>query len=124
MCAIGFDDIKGHYIVENSWGSSWGEGGYCFIPYNYPIWDCWTSVDVPQQYLDQAKKLMKTIRLQDTEDVWAVKGTFRHLILNASTFSKGVEFGWWLAWDKVVEVDETEFNSYQEGEVILLVSSN
>lgn len=122
VCAIGFNDNA--YIVENSWGSGWGEGGYCFIPFTYPLWDCWTSVDVPEQYLNQAKKLMKTIRLRGTKDVWAVKGNFRHLILNAATFSRGVEFGWWPAWDKVVDVEQIEFDSFQEGDVLISIPSN
>ncbi len=23
------------FIVRNSWGSDWGDGGYCYIPYDY-----------------------------------------------------------------------------------------
>lgn len=36
MIAVGYDDSIGCYIVRNSWGdSSWGDKGYCYIPYNY-----------------------------------------------------------------------------------------
>lgn len=32
---IGFLDSKQSFILRNSWGSSWGDGGYCYIPYSY-----------------------------------------------------------------------------------------
>jgi C1A family cysteine protease len=35
MCVIGFDDSKHQFLVLNSWGSSWGLKGRCFMPYAY-----------------------------------------------------------------------------------------
>jgi len=35
MCLIGFDDSKELFTVMNSWGPSWGNKGFCYIPYNY-----------------------------------------------------------------------------------------
>lgn len=35
MVIVGFDDTKSQVIVANSWGTSWGASGYCFIPYAY-----------------------------------------------------------------------------------------
>jgi C1A family cysteine protease len=35
MCLIGYDDTKKLFTVMNSWGSSWGAGGLCFIPFDY-----------------------------------------------------------------------------------------
>ena len=35
MCAVGYSDPEGVFIVRNSWGPSWGDAGYCYIPYNY-----------------------------------------------------------------------------------------
>ena len=36
ICIIGYDDTKygGSFEIVNSWGMSWGAGGYCWIPYS------------------------------------------------------------------------------------------
>jgi C1A family cysteine protease len=34
---VGFSDEKSQWIVRNSWGDSWGDGGYCYFPYSYLI---------------------------------------------------------------------------------------
>ncbi|MBC7545318.1 MAG: C1 family peptidase [Candidatus Sericytochromatia bacterium] len=35
MCAVGFDNKRKVIIVRNSWGTNWGDGGHCYIPYEY-----------------------------------------------------------------------------------------
>ena len=35
VMAVGFDDSKQAILVRNSWGSSWGIGGYFWMPYAY-----------------------------------------------------------------------------------------
>jgi C1A family cysteine protease len=35
VCAVGFDDNKRVFIVRNSWGSSWGDKGYFYMPYAF-----------------------------------------------------------------------------------------
>jgi len=37
LVIAGYDDIKQHFIVRNSWGSQWGLSGYFYIPYNYVL---------------------------------------------------------------------------------------
>jgi C1A family cysteine protease len=34
MLIVGVDG-RGNYIVRNSWGDSWGDKGYCYMPYAY-----------------------------------------------------------------------------------------
>ena len=35
IAAVGYDDDKEYFIVRNSWGTEWGDNGYCYIPYTY-----------------------------------------------------------------------------------------
>lgn len=35
MVIVGFDDKIQCFLVRNSWGTWWGENGYCYIPYAY-----------------------------------------------------------------------------------------
>lgn len=46
MCIVGYDDTLhgGSFIVRNSWGTNWGDNGYCYMPYTMYkyIMDAWT----------------------------------------------------------------------------------
>jgi hypothetical protein len=37
MLCVGYSDPDSSFIVRNSWGSEWGDKGYCYIPYDYVI---------------------------------------------------------------------------------------
>ncbi|MDY6899246.1 MAG: C1 family peptidase, partial [Cyanobacteriota bacterium] len=37
MLCVGYSDKDRMFIVRNSWGSEWGDNGYCYIPYDYII---------------------------------------------------------------------------------------
>ena len=39
VMAVGYSDPKGQVIVRNSWGASWGDAGYFYMPYAYLIDD-------------------------------------------------------------------------------------
>jgi len=51
LLCVGYDDAKKVFIVRNSWGTSWGDKGYCYIPYDYLTnadlaSDFWTIRDI------------------------------------------------------------------------------
>jgi C1A family cysteine protease len=51
MCMVGYDLKNKLFLAKNSFGSDWGDGGYCWIPFNYirqEGYDIWTF-DVPNQ---------------------------------------------------------------------------
>lgn len=35
MCAVGYDLTKKLFLVKNSFGTDWGNQGYCWIPFDY-----------------------------------------------------------------------------------------
>jgi C1A family cysteine protease len=35
VLAVGYDDATSCFLVRNSWGSAWGQGGYFTLPYSY-----------------------------------------------------------------------------------------
>lgn len=35
MVIVGYDDKLQSFLVRNSWGVEWGNGGYCYVPYEY-----------------------------------------------------------------------------------------
>jgi len=35
MKIVGYDDVNQWLIVANSWGTGWGDKGYCYLPYAY-----------------------------------------------------------------------------------------
>lgn len=45
MTIIGWDNKRKAWIVQNSWGTSWGKNGLCYLPYDYPICEAWAVVD-------------------------------------------------------------------------------
>ena len=49
MTIVGYDDNNEHFIIRNSWGSFWGDKGYCYFPYEDwgAQWEVWTTMDAP-----------------------------------------------------------------------------
>jgi C1A family cysteine protease len=35
VMAVGYDDATQRFLIRNSWGTSWGQQGYCTMPYAY-----------------------------------------------------------------------------------------
>ena len=45
MVVVGYDETKHAFKVLNSWGTTWGDKGYCWISYAYMqanLWEAWS----------------------------------------------------------------------------------
>ena len=106
MTAVGYDDDKQLLEVANSWGNKWGNDGYCYLPYGYPVFStCWTGYDLPNDWQkpkppgisfqrDLAKEqrnaeflkasIYKAFKPWDSARVQAMKDWF--LLINACTY--------------------------------------
>jgi len=70
MLCVGYSDVDEMFIVRNSWGTAWGDKGYCYMPYNYLInnkfnlGDCWIfgrSTPIPDSddtWVDDKKSII------------------------------------------------------------------
>ena len=41
ICFVGFNDASQRFIIRNSWGVGWGDKGFGYLPYKYPVSDAW-----------------------------------------------------------------------------------
>ncbi len=49
ILAVGYDDATQLVKFKNSWGGTWGENGYGYLPYEYIndfMWDAWACKDI------------------------------------------------------------------------------
>lgn len=63
ICAVGYDNDKQLVKFKNSWGKTWGDDGYGYLPYKYIedfLWDAWTCEDlnVTRDMLKGARELI------------------------------------------------------------------
>jgi GNAT superfamily N-acetyltransferase len=52
----GYDDQKEHFTFQNSWGTTWGDSGYGYLPYKYfdkYILEAWSLGPLRPQYPSQ-----------------------------------------------------------------------
>ncbi|MBK5093522.1 MAG: IPT/TIG domain-containing protein [Actinobacteria bacterium] len=54
LVAVGYDDAagggQGGIKIENSWGTSWGQGGFAYLSYEFVsqyVWEAWIMTDRP-----------------------------------------------------------------------------
>jgi len=45
MLCVGYSEPDQMFIIRNSWGKTWGDNGYCYIPYDYIIHDDYNGRD-------------------------------------------------------------------------------
>jgi C1A family cysteine protease len=62
MLAVGYSDPDRVFIVRNSWGTDWGQDGYCFIPYDYLC---------NERYNGGDSWIIRRIDVVDSEHTWS-----------------------------------------------------
>lgn len=81
ILAVGYDDSKKWVIVRNSWGTNWGDHGYCYIPYDFisnpaltfEMWVGEVSKPVPPYEkitTDEALSILAGKGVIDSPDFW------------------------------------------------------
>jgi len=88
MLIVGYDDEAQKFLVQNSWGTSWGDGGYCGLPYNMvsePFFEAWiarsfkgmevpettgSKVDFKSKYVLEARIVPEKKDIGKTVKVW------------------------------------------------------
>ena len=88
MLIVGYDNKEGKFLVQNSWGTSWGDGGYCGLPYGIvsePFFEAWVArsfkgmevpettgskVDFKSKYVLEARIVPEKEDIGKTVKVW------------------------------------------------------
>ena len=93
MCLVGFDDGRRAFLVQNSWGPKWGQGGYAWLSYDLfervgpgnVIWSAWVverARGVHQKAMDRLaapKSHIKNVEL--TVLAWDDEGRYRWKVM-------------------------------------------
>lgn len=82
MCVIGYDDAKEAFEIMNSWGTTWGKGGFTWVKYN----DFATYVKYAYEvYPDES---LKKTEMQPSETLTVdLAGSFRFVQQNGNVMS-------------------------------------
>ena len=88
MVICGYTDREGFFIVRNSWGTAFGDNGYCYLPYEYFR----TPNAINQAYVVtglniegfEAGQLPAVDSILDGKDVNAQYSIYKNMLLEAS----------------------------------------
>ena len=77
ICVVGYDDNQQCWIIKNSWGTGWGEGGFGKIRYNQAAllidtdWAFYSvDVQIPLQWHSNIT-IAQTYASRDSQNAWA-----------------------------------------------------
>ena len=71
---VGWDDTKGCWEMENSWGAEWGKSGRAYIPYNYKglFNEAYGAYDLPN-YWKTMNNVWKQLSVIEAAWTWLTK---------------------------------------------------
>jgi C1A family cysteine protease len=81
ICCVGYDDVKQHFIIKNSWGKDWGKDGYFFLPYDYvkvdelsaDFWSIKVTKNLPIENQNEEIQIPNPeIKIQDSSGIISV----------------------------------------------------
>lgn len=79
MLIVGYDDDCGKFLVQNSWGTDYGDNGYCGLPYaivGHPFFEAWVArsfkdMNIPEEKgikLEHQSRYRLTARIVPEEE--------------------------------------------------------
>ena len=79
IMAVGYDDDKKVFVIQNSWGEEWGDKGYFYMPYDFitneewcsDFWTCYKITDEDVELVNvgtqcNIKKINNSFGIQTT----------------------------------------------------------
>lgn len=58
LCVIGYDLDRAAFLIKNSFGTAWGDNGYCWMPFDYAdkyVFERW-SFTIKQNFNEQSPR--------------------------------------------------------------------
>ena len=124
--------FQGHCMYATGYGkqnnrnfikfvNSYGEGSDIIYYGDVELYDITFLVDLPNP--PDKINMYKLIVLKGAKDVYAVNNGIKNLIINGYTFEQGKQDGIWGGWSDIISVEQTEFDSYVLGDVLVRVKN-